>query len=168
MRSTDRRFSTALSVVSARSATTIRSTRTVRWRPRASSSAPMTPTRPPSTSRNRATTGRSFCAPRMPPSPAPSTPRFCSRKAPRRPVSSSKCAASRRMATGPMSGTSSRSAPPIGAAGRRRIHATPPPISPAPSGTTRASSARTSTSSCFRPARSSTMPSARRCTIRWR
>ena len=61
------------------------------------------------------------------------------------------------------SGTSSPSRPPTGAAARRRTRCIPPPISRRPTGTTPASSVRTSTSCCCRPAPNSTRPSARRC-----
>ncbi len=82
-------------------------------------------------------------------------------KLPRRPASRSRSSASRATATGPTSGTSSPSRPPTGAAVRPRTRCIPPPISRRPTGTTRASSVRTSTSCCSRPAPNSTRPSAR-------
>ena len=61
----------------------------------------------------------------------------------------SRSSASPATATGTRCGTSSPSAPPIGAAGRRRTACIPPPIIRRRTGTTRASSTRTSTSCCL-------------------
>ena len=68
----------------------------------------------------------------------------------------SKSSASPATATGRKSGTSSPSRPPTGAVARRRTRCIPPPTIPRPTGTTRASSTRSSTRCCLRPAPNST------------
>lgn len=90
---------------------------------------------------------KSCCAPRTIPSPARLMPRPCSSNRWRRPVSSWTSSVNPMMAIGPKSGMLSRSAPAIGAAVRRRIRCSPPPICRRPTGTT-PSSAMNSSISC--------------------
>ena len=104
-----------------RQATTSRSTRATPCSPMTWSSASTIPKRPSSTTESRATAARScFALPTLP-SRARSTPRSSTSSRRRPPASRSRFSASRATATGTRSGTSSPSARPIGAAGRRRI-----------------------------------------------
>ena len=80
-----------------------------------------------STTRSRATAGRSCCAPPTSPSPARSMPPSSTSRARRRPASPSRSSASRATATGRKSGTSSPSRPPTGAAARPRTRCIRPP-----------------------------------------
>ncbi|CAM5523520.1 hypothetical protein ATER59S_04039 [Aquamicrobium terrae] len=151
----------------ARSATTSPSTGPIRCSPTTSSSASSTPRRRRNTTRSRAIPAPSCCAHPTSPSPARWMPRSSTSSPAPRPASRSTSSASPATATGRKCGTSSPSRSPTGADGRRRTRCTPPPTSPAPTGTTRAGSGRNSTRWSSPRAPSSTTTSARSSIATW-